>query len=152
MHRTALHRFAWLTTALIGTALAGTAQAELIIEDAWARATPPGFSKGAVYLEIRNDSRRSDTLVGVHTERAGRAELHRTIEEGGNSRMVHTPRVRVPAEGSVTFEPGGRHVMMMGIDEALTEGERFSLELEAETAGTLRVNVEVLAPTAMGVD
>ena len=152
MPHTPRRRFPWLITALLGAALAGAAQAELAVDNAWARATPPGFAKGAVYLDIRNDGRRSDTLVGVHTDRAGRAELHRTIEEGGNSRMVHTPRVRVPADSSVTFEPGGRHVMMMGIDEALTEGERFTVELEAETAGTLRVDVEVLAPTAMGVD
>mgnify|MGYP000470962172 CR=1 FL=1 len=152
MPHTPRRRFPWLITALLGAALAGAAQAELVVDNAWARATPPGFAKGAVYLDIRNDGRRSDTLVGVHTDRAGRAELHRTIEEGGNSRMVHTPRVRVPADSSVTFEPGGRHVMMMGIDEALTEGERFTVELEAETAGTLRVDVEVLAPTAMGVD
>ncbi|RZU99704.1 copper chaperone PCu(A)C [Spiribacter vilamensis] len=141
-----------IVTGLLLAGLAGAAHAEIVIEDVWARATPPGFDKGAVYFELTNDSPRSNALVGVSTERAPRAELHRTIEEGGNSRMVHTPRVAIPAESEVIFEPGGRHVMLMGIETALTEGERFTIRLETEDGGELAVEVQVLAPTAMGVD
>ena len=130
----------------------GVASAEIRIHDAWSRATPPGHPTGAVYFELVNDSRRGDALVGVRTKRAPRAELHRTIEEGGNSRMVHTARVRIPAEGHLTFEPGGRHVMLMGLDEALAEGESYEIILELEDGGDLPVTVEVLAPTAMGAD
>lgn len=141
-----------IITGLLLAGLASAAHAEIIIEDVWARATPPGFDKGAVYFELTNNSPRSDALVGVRTERAPRAELHRTIEEGGNSRMVHTPRVAIPAESEVIFEPGGRHVMLMGIKSALTEGERFTLRLRTEGGGERPVEVQVLAPTAMGAD
>ena len=128
----------------------GVASAEIRIHDAWSRATPPGHPTGAVYFELVNDSRRGDALVGVRTTRAPRAELHRTIEEGGNARMVHTPEVRVPANGELVFEPGGRHVMLMGLSEALTEGETYQITLELERAGAIPVQVEVRAPTAMG--
>ena len=152
MQRHAISVSRRIVTGLLFAGLAGAAQAEIVIEDAWARATPPGFDKGAVYFELSNDSPRSDALVEVNTDRAPRAEMHRTLEEGGNSRMVHTPRVTIPAEGEVIFEPGGRHIMLMGIEAALTEGERFTVRLETEDGGELPVEVQVLAPTAMGVD
>ena len=149
-HAISMHRRIVAGVLLAGFAAA--AQAEIVIEDAWARATPPGFDKGAVYFELTNTGTRGDTLVGVSSDRAPRTELHRTIEEGGNSRMVHTPRVTIPAEGEVIFEPGGRHVMLMGVEEALAEGERFTIELATEDGGELPVEVQVLAPTAMGID
>ncbi|AGY92661.1 hypothetical protein SPICUR_08695 [Spiribacter curvatus] len=152
MHRHCLSAGRRIIAGLLFAGLAGAAHADIVIEDAWARATPPGFDKGAVYFELRNDGPRSDALVGVSTDRASRAELHRTLEDGGNSRMVHTPRVSIPAAGQVLFEPGGRHVMMMGIESALTEGETFVIELETEDAGPLAVTVDVLAPTAMAAD
>ena len=132
------------------TAGIGTASAEIMVHDAWSRATPPGHPAGAVYFELVNDGRMGDVLVGVSTERAPRSEIHRTIEEGGNSRMVHTPRVRIPAEGHLSFEPGGRHVMLMGLEQALAEGETYEIVLELEDGGELPVTVEVLPPTAMG--
>ena len=139
-----------LTAIALLLAGAGTATAEIMVHDAWSRAMPPGHPTGAVYFELENDGQRGDALVGVRTERAPRAELHQTIEDGGNSRMVHTPRVRVPAEGGLTFEPGGRHVMLMGLERTLTEGETYTIILELERAGDVAVEVEVLAPTAMG--
>lgn len=144
-----------LATILIATVLfAGVtaASAEIRVEGVWSRATAPGLDRGAVYFALENTGRRGDRLVGVSTPRAPRAELHQTIEEGGNSRMVHTPEVRIPAEGELIFEPGGRHVMLMGLDNALTEGETFDLTLELEREGAVTLTVDVLAPTAMGAD
>ena len=129
-----------------------TANAEITVEGVWSRATAPGLDRGAVYFELENTGRRGDQLIGVSTPRAPRAELHQTIEEGGNSRMVHTPEVRVPAEGEVVFEPGGRHVMLMGLTESLREGETFELTLELEHNGPVTLTVDVLPPTAMGAD
>ncbi len=124
----------------------------LRIENVWARATAPGLPTGAVYFDIINPSNRGDHLVGVRTERAPRAELHQTIESGGNSRMQHTPRVRIPANDRVHFAPAGRHVMLMGLTQALTEGEQFSLTLVFEDAGPRPISVPVLPPTAMSAD
>lgn len=124
----------------------------LRIENVWARATAPGLPTGAVYFEIINPSNRGDRLVGVRTERAPRAELHQTIESGGNSRMQHTPRVRIPANDRVHFAPAGRHVMLMGLTQALAEGEQFSLTLVFENAGPRQISVPVLPPTAMSAD
>jgi hypothetical protein len=149
MRRNQRRRIAFITSALLASGVA-TASDEIEIHDAWSRATPPGHPTGAVYFELVNDSRLGDTLVGVSTSRAPRSELHQTIEEGGNSRMVHTPRVDIPAESEVIFEPGGRHVMLLDLEDALVEGESFQIYLQLEDGGEVPVEVGVLAPTAMG--
>ena len=151
MRRNQRRPIAFITSALLASGIA-TASAEIAIHDAWSRATPPGHPTGAVYFELVNDSRLGDTLVGVSTSRAPRSELHQTIEEGGNSRMVHTPRVDIPAESEVVFEPGGRHVMLLDVEDALIEGESFQIHLQLEDGGEIPVEVDVLAPTAMGSD
>lgn len=136
-----------LATALVLLATATIAHAELQIIDVWSRATAPGLQTGAVYFTLRNDQPQGDRIIGVETDRAARVELHHTIEEGGNSRMLHTPEVRVPGNGQVVFQPGGRHVMLMGLTESLTEGEVFTITLQFERAGAMTLEVDVLSPT-----
>lgn len=131
-------------------ATAAAAEPGLRVTGAWARATPPTIENGAAYLVIHNPGPRDDVLVGARTARAARAELHHSRHGGGQARMAHTPRVRIPAEGRVAFEPGGRHVMLVGLGTALTAGERFALTLVFERAGELRVEVPVQPATAMG--
>lgn len=120
------------------------------ITGAWARATPPTIENGAAYLVIHNPGRRDDALVGARTPRAAGAELHRSSYGSGQASMAHTPRVRVPAGDQITFEPGGRHVMLTGLEAPLTAGERFPLTLIFEHTGEIEVMVPVQPATAMG--
>ena len=154
MTLTATLRRAALSLAIIFAGLLSTQTSaeDLRIDNAWARATAPGLPTGAVYFDIINPNPRGDHLIGVRTDRAPRAELHQTIESGGNSRMQPTPRVRIPANDRVVFAPAGRHVMLLGLTEALAEGERFTLTLMFEAAGPREVSVAVKAPTAMGAE
>ena len=128
----------------------GIASAEVIIDNAWSRATPPGHPAGGAYFEITNNGERGNQLIGVTTDPAPRVELHQTIEDQGNARMVHTPVVRIPAGETISFEPGGRHVMLMGLTEALVEGEIYQITLELERGDPIQIDVEVRSPTYIG--
>lgn len=141
----------WAAAAILSFAMTA-ASAEISVHDAWSRATPPGHPTGAVYFKLVNDGDRGDQIIGVRSDRAPRVELHQTIEEGGNARMIHTPEVRVPANSEVIFEPGGRHVMFMGLQQSLVEGETYDIVLELERAGDITVPVVVRAATARGDD
>lgn len=142
-------RLSRLSIAAICLLAPALASAEITVEGAWSRATAPGLETGGAYFHLTNTGSRGDRLVGVRTDRSPRVELHQTIEEGGNARMIHTPEVRIPAGGELIFEPGGRHVMLMGLETPLQEGERYEIVLELERGGDLPIDVEVRAPTAM---
>lgn len=123
-------------------AVAAVAQT-MSVDHVYARATPPGAPTGAAYLTIVNGTGQSDRLVGVESNRADRVEMHTTIKKDGMMSMQKLSGVDVPAGKSVAFEPGGRHIMLIGLHDALKAGQTFSLTLVFEKAGRRQVQVEV---------
>jgi len=105
----------------------------------------PGGGTGAVYLNIVNPTSDDDVLEAVATPAAKVAEVHETVEEDGLMKMKAFPEgLPVPAESVVALEPGGRHVMLMALEERLEPGREIELELRFRRAGTLRVTVPVV--------
>ncbi|MCC6756118.1 MAG: copper chaperone PCu(A)C, partial [Solirubrobacterales bacterium] len=51
---------------------------------------------------------------------------------------------------TVTFAPGGMHLMLMGLGAGFDEGTHFPLTLTFETAGAVTVEVPVLGVAATG--
>lgn len=120
-----------------------TGEAVRIVE---ARAVQvPGGRTGAVYLNIVNPTPEDDVLEAVFTPAARVAEVHETVEEDGLMKMEAFPEgLPVPAESTVSLEPGGKHVMLMALEERLEPGVTIELELRFRRAGTLRVTVPVV--------
>lgn len=51
--------------------------------------------------------------------------------------------VPLPAGETVKLEPGGLHVMLIGLKQPLTEGQTLPLTLTFEEAGTLEVELAI---------
>ena len=133
-----------LTASLLGLLAAGTALAgELTVTGAWARSTPPGAGMGAIYLTIDNGSTKSDRLLKLRTSVASATQVHRTEELDGIVRMREVAVLHVAAGERIEFKPGGHHVMLMGLQKPLVEGQVFELELVFEVAGPRKVRVVV---------
>ena len=74
-------------------------------------------------------------------------EIHQTTMEGDVMKMRMLPDgLEVRARGEVLLEPGGYHVMLIGMKQDLRAGDRFSLDLEFEKSGTMTVETEVRQP------
>ena len=56
--------------------------------------------------------------------------------------------IEIPPGAATGLEPGGIHVMLMGLTGPLVEGESFSLTLTFERAGPVEVTVPILSATA----
>ncbi len=109
----------------------------------WARATPGMARTGAVYLTMSNHGAGMDRLVATSTPVAKRAELHSHVMENNIMKMRRLSAIEVhPGKPSV-LRPGGRHVMLMGLNRPLKKGDVFPLVLRFETAGRIEVRVEV---------
>ena len=68
-------------------------------------------------------------------------------------RMRAVENIPVPANGQTALEPGGYHIMLIGLKQALKEGGSFPLTLTFEKAGSVTVQVPVQkagAPAASG--
>jgi copper(I)-binding protein len=120
---------------------------DLRVHDPWARATI-GISKtGAAYLTVMNQ------LIGASTSVAEKATLHRNVvDEDGVMKMRPVEAIEVPAGGDVKLEPGGLHIMLMGVHEPLKAGEHFPLTLTFERAGQVEITVPIADIAASSSD
>src|SRR5271165_397893 len=132
--------------ALASAALAQTNQ--LDVSDAWARASPGKAENGVAYLTIRSPT--PDRLVAASSPVAKKAELHTMEMAGMVMKMRPLAGLDIPAGQPVTLKPGGEHIMLMGLNRPLREGQSFPLILTFEKAGARAVTVAVEKPGAAG--
>jgi copper(I)-binding protein len=99
----------------------------------------------AAYMTLRNVGNAPDRLTGARSEIARMTELHRTtIDDRGLARMGEVDGLDLPAGGTALLEPGGFHVMMMGVGP-LVEGDTVEITLLLEASGSLDIVAEVRA-------
>jgi copper(I)-binding protein len=116
--------------------------AGLSVEDPWMRALP-NHLPAAGYFRIDNTGKTPAVLVGAASPACGHLMLHRTVTEGGTGRMEMVDRVEVPAGGSLSFAPGGYHLMCMMPTAAVTPGHRVPVTLTFDGGSTLDVQFDV---------
>jgi hypothetical protein len=129
---------------------AGNGSAELAIVSAWARATPPRAEVGAAYVTVENRGGTEDRLIGVESPAAANVVLHRTAAENGVATMRPLELAAVPAGGRLEMQPGGAHLMLMGLSAPLQAGTTIPVTLVFENAGAVIVEVEVAPLGAAG--
>jgi hypothetical protein len=103
---------------------------------------------GAGYFILRGGS-TDDALIGVTSPAAERIELH---ESGTDARGVTAMRQldQVPlGPGEVAFAPGGKHLMVYGLNPQTPPGTRIELTFRFRSAAPLTVGAS-LAPAGAG--
>jgi len=123
---------------------------DITIHSPWARATFAMAKTGVAYVTIRNEGDQADRLVAASAEVAKKADLHESLMEDGVMKMRPAGAIEIPAGGMAMLEPGGYHIMFMGLVAPFKEGESFPLTLVFERAGRVDVMVDVLKAGSMG--
>lgn len=124
------------------------AEESVRVFNAWARASVLASRPGAAYVTIESVS--DDTLIGASTPVAKRVMIHAVEKDGDVSRMKHVETPELPAGERITLAPGGMHLMLMGLQDKLSEGTTFPMTLSFENAGEITVEVSVLGIAAEG--
>jgi copper(I)-binding protein len=97
-----------------------------------------------ISLVIRNEGDQHDRLLGGHTPAAARVEVHRTRLDAGDRVMEVAPDgIAIPAGETLTLEPGHNHLMLLGLQVGLVQGETFPLTITFDRAGEVTVMVRV---------
>ncbi len=101
----------------------------ITVSDAWVRATPPGARTAAVYLTLVNGG-KADVLLGATTPSAREVQIHTHSHADGMMRMEQLESLELPGEERTVLEPGGDHLMLVGISAPLQAGQAIDLELD----------------------
>lgn len=116
----------------------------ITISDAYARSAGAMAQAGAAFMAVTNTTDADDRLIEARSDIAARVELHTHIITDGIARMTRLEDgIPIPAGETVMLERGGLHVMFMGLDAGMAEGETVDVTLVFETAGEIPVAIPV---------
>lgn len=139
-----------LTAALLSLSTSVHAHAgQITIEEPFARAPAASSQVAGVFMTVRNSGTTADALIGVETPIAARAELHTHVMDGDIMRMRQVEAIDLPSGEIVRLQPGGLHVMLIGLQRPLRQGEAFPLTLSFAKAEKMTIEVPVKSPAEM---
>ncbi|MBL1378960.1 copper chaperone PCu(A)C [Zobellella iuensis] len=116
--------------------LTGPSWAQVIVSEGYVRATPPMGPNTAAFMQLENGGDRDLALVSAASPQAEKVELHTVLEQDGVMRMREVERIAVPAGDAVSLQPGGLHIMLLGVKQPLAAGDEVSLELRWDNGDT----------------
>lgn len=121
-------------------------KAPLEIEQLHINALPPGQSTAAAYMTLHNNTDKTLVLNYAHSPIATEVEVHRVIYDQGMMQMRKVNHMSIDPGVTMRFEPGGYHLMLMGIENAPQPGETFAITLEFEAGYKITADAMVKVP------
>jgi copper(I)-binding protein len=129
-----------------GAADASAPTCPLSVSDGWVKAADDGMT--AAFGTLTNAGAAEVRLRAAATSAAARVELHEVVSEGGAMVMRQVAGgLAVPAGGTLALEPGGNHLMLMGLTEPVRPGDEVTLTLTCEGGGTATMTAQAKAYT-----
>lgn len=121
---------------------------DIEISGPFTRATLPNAPVAAGFLTIANHGGENDRLVAVESPIAKEGQIHEMAMQGDVMKMQHLPDgIVIPAGETLVLEPGGYHLMFMGLTGPIKEGDKVPVTLTFEKAGTVTIDL-IAAGTA----
>lgn len=136
------------TSAAAGTPTTDPAPAApaVTVEDPWVRATTGAedTTMTAAFMLLRNTGTEDATLVSASSPVAKNVQLHEMVMRDGAMTMAEAEAgIVVTAGRGKILEPGGYHVMLMGLRGGLVAGDEVELTLELSDGTTIDVTAPV---------
>jgi len=141
----------FITSVAVAAAL--TIMAPVVLADGMKienpRARPSlGVAKNtAAFFTIHNGTAQADKLLSAEGTVSRKVELHTHLKENGIFKMRQVRSIDVPANGMVALQPGGLHVMVIGVHSPLKVGDTFELKLNFAHAKPMTITVPVKKQT-----
>lgn len=124
---------------------------DLVITQAWSRATPGGAKVGGGYLTIENKGSAPDRLIGGSADVADKVQVHEMAVNNGVMTMRPLDNgLAIEPGKTVKLAPGGYHLMLLELKSPLKQGDKVALTLEFERAGKVALSLDVQGVGAQG--
>jgi len=110
----------------------------VVVADAWIKAAEDGMT--AAFGTIANEGDEAVRIVAVESTAATAMELHETVEDGsGQMIMREVDGFDIEPGASMALEPGGDHLMVMGMTAPIVAGDDVVMTLTFDDGSTLDV-------------
>lgn len=108
----------------------------LAVSQPWVKAVPSGMTGG--FGVIKNTSDADITVTGASTSAARMVELHETVAGPTGTMQMQAKQggFVIPAGGELSLEPGGNHLMLMGLTGPIAAGTEVTFTLSLAGGGS----------------
>lgn len=113
------------------------------VQRGWLRLPPVDMPMLAGFATFENPCPATVTIVGARSPAFAEVSLHESRIVDGISQMRPLPGVTLAAGASVTFAPGGKHLMLMQPTAPLEAGDRVMVEFVLANGEAVRGRFEV---------
>ncbi|MEX0426962.1 copper chaperone PCu(A)C [Nocardioides sp. DS6] len=136
---------------------------QLTLTDGWVSAVASGMpgmdmsgpdtsgtdmgGESAAYATVTDTGPDDDAIVGVSTPAATSVTLHKTVTKDAAGTMMAVRSIPVAAGGHVTLQPGGYHVMLMGLKSDFSAGSTITMTWRFRSGATLTTTFPVIDVT-----
>lgn len=126
---------------------------DISVSNPWTRATPPNARAAGGFVTISNTGSGDDRLTAVASPLSDRVEIHEMAVNDGVMKMRQlADGLIIPAGETVTLEPGGLHIMFLGINGRFEQGTTVPVTLRFEQAGDISIKLPVAAMGSKTMD
>jgi len=129
-------------TASILAASALLLASDIKVENAFVKEIAPNMKNSAAFMSIKNNGDKKVSLVSAKSDISAITELHTHGKKDGMMVMYKVVNIEIPAKGEALLKPMGLHVMLIGLNKQIKEGDTVNLELTFDNGE----NVKVAAP------
>lgn len=117
---------------------------EVVVNQAWSRATPKGAKVAGGYITIENHGIAADRLLSASSPAAAKVEIHQmAVQDGIMTMRLLEEGLVIPPGATVTLAPGGDHIMFVGLNAEFEEGQRIPVSLNFQRSGKLDTTFDV---------
>ncbi|OCL88366.1 hypothetical protein AAX26_00046 [Aliarcobacter thereius] len=113
------------------------------VSDAYARATPPNMPNSAAFMNLNNITDKNISLIKASSSLANKVELHTHDMKNGMMKMYEVEEILIKANSNTDLKPGGYHIMLIGLNKSLNEGDLIDLSLEFSNGEIKNLELEV---------
>lgn len=122
---------------------AGTAADAITVSNPYVPALPPGQPNTLAYMGLTNSSDQDIELVAAEGTVSKVVELHTHVMQDGMLNMIKIDKIDLPAGNTVMLEPNGLHIMLIGLNNDLKDGDKVALTLVFNDGSKKAVEVPV---------
>jgi periplasmic copper chaperone A len=108
----------------------------------WVKLPSARQSQAMAFVAIENPTMYGIYVTSASSDAAGKVEL-RDGSQAGDARLKPVEFISVAAYETVDMGPNGPHLMLLDLKRPLKEGDRVSLALTTDNAGTIEVSAIV---------
>lgn len=119
------------------------------IDQAWVRLSPNKETPSAGYFVIHGGDAGAQ-LRGVLTDYALKVEMHESVDKDGMMTMQPVDKVDVPPKSEVAFAPGGKHLMLWGVNDTAISRGKMQMTFLMGNGDRLLVDAVIRKPDVAG--